>query len=133
MSSSAVCKVPMLWLCALSICQGVCLLNAVELGSFIISFLDRLIVVIVLFLGCVLGCLNPVIVPVCSSPFMFLKASVGILPFCLPTFGSLQFTEVSQLQGYGLAKLPVLGSSTVLTSVFVLKLTFLLSFSFLLL
>jgi len=59
---------------------------------------------------------------------MYLKASVGLLPLCLPTLGSLQFTEVSQLQGYGLAKLPLLGSSTVLTSVFVLKLTFLLSF-----
>jgi len=55
LSSSAVCSVPILWLCALSIIQGVCLLDSVVLSFTAIGLLDSLRVATVLFLGSVLG------------------------------------------------------------------------------
>jgi hypothetical protein len=89
--------------------------------------------VLVLSLGCVLGTSLSLTPLLFTRPFLCLKTTVGILPLCLPLLSNLQSTEVSQLQGYGMAKISTLGSSTVLTSLFVVKLTFLLSFVWLLL
>jgi len=124
---------PILLLCALRIFQGVRTNLFTDLGPCFLSCQDTLMAVLVLSLGCVLGTWLSGSQLIFTRPFVFLKTTVGVLPLGIPLLSNLQSTEVSQLQGYGLAKVSTLGSSTVLTSLFVVKLTFLLSFVWLLL
>jgi len=126
-------KVPMFWLFRQSIIQGYFLLDYFRVQPSVLCFGDVILVwcvaLVFLCLGVVL-CWNPFIVP---SPGWYLCVTTTYLSRLTVRGSCLNFTEVSALQGGGLAVMPSLLSPIGLGSHFFIKITVLLSLSFILL